>query len=56
MRLQRFFGVPQRLGHQLSGEVRTKYLRRAKIRARHRGRLEAVGTNGGHVEGDSKLL
>ena len=55
-----FIGVPQRLAHQLSGEVRAKYLCRASIRARRRRRLEAagaVGTNGGHiVEGDSRLL
>ena len=55
-----FHGVPQRLGHQLTGEVRAKYLRRTSIRARRRGRLEAtgaVGTNGGHaVEGGSRLL
>ena len=55
-----FFGVPQRLEHQLSGEVRAKYLRRASIRARRQRRPEAtqaVGTNGGHVaEGDLRLL
>ena len=54
------FGVPQRLGHQPSKAARAKYLRRASIRARRRGRLEAtaaVGTNGGHiVEGDLRLL
>ena len=60
MRLQRFWEDRWFGTQKSSGAARAKYLRRARIRACRRVRLEArgaEGTNEGHVvEGGSRLL